>query len=286
MSKKKIGISIVTGIILLSLAIVFYFYDLAISKTIYVGKESFLFTLIASIGEFPIYFGPLMLGLIFGITSNKKNHKLLFHFVGLITMYIASIRLVKGVFTNFYSSKLGMLQYSLLALEALLVYILLMILFSKFKIENLIKLRKVALIYSLVSLSSFLIVSVLKLIWGRTRFYALSSDYNEFSNFLTINIGNGLKGDEYNSFPSGHTSSATTSLVLILIPLTLSNKKLISYLTGTVCFLYVLLVAISRVGYGAHYASDVLFGFVICCSCFMIIYNIFKKKGWLDVRNN
>lgn len=159
--------------------------------------------------------------------------------------------------------------------------------FNKFKLETLFKIRDVALIYLIVSISSFLIVTSMKYIWGRTRFRALGEDYSEYSNFLTIHgFNNSLNGDDYKSFPSGHTNAATSILILSLIPIRLSNKRWIRYVVMLLCGLYVLNVAISRICVGAHYASDVLFGFGVSTICFLITYIILKKKGWLYVRND
>ena len=286
MSKRRVFFYSLLGLVIIGLASLFFFTDLNISKSFASDNPSFLVTLLDAIGEFPIYFGPLFFALIYGFTTTKKNYKLLFHLFGLVVTYVASVRLIGGIFDSFYSSKLGILQYCLLAVESLLIYLLLMILFSKFKYDNLVKLRGIALVYLIVSASSFAIVTIIKLIWGRMRFFALSSDYHEYTNFLTINLGNGLSGSIYNSFPSGHTNAATSSLVLILIPLKLSSKKWLTWITTIITFIYILLVGFSRVRYGVHYASDVLFGFTISICCFIVTCEIFNKKGWLNVRND
>ena len=151
---------------------------------------------------------------------------------------------------------------------------------------TLFKFKDIALIYLLVSASSFLIVSGAKYIWGRPRFRVLSDDFNEYTSFIHINFLEGRYGDDYRSFPSGHTNAATSILVLSLIPARITSKRWIKYLVFSVCILYPIIVAISRIGVGAHYASDVLFGFIISLSCFLITYIILKKKGWLNVRSN
>ena len=141
--------------------------------------------------------------------------------------------------------------------------------------------------YLIVSVVSFFVVSSMKCIWGRPRYRSLSSDYSEYNNFLIVNgFSKGLIGDEYHSFPSGHTNAASSILILGMIPNRFNLKRWIKYLVNLICFSYVVLVAISRIGVGAHYASDVLFGFGVSIGCFMITYNIFKKKGWLYARGN
>ena len=170
---------------------------------------------------------------------------------------------------------------------SLLVYIIFFMITNKISEDKLVKLKDIALLYLIVSVSSFFIVTTMKCVWGRERYRSLSSDYKEYTNFLTINgFSMGLIGDEYHSFPSGHTNAATSILILGLIPSRFNLKRWIKYLVNFICFSYVVLVAISRIGVGAHYASDVLFGFGVSISCFLITYTIFKKKGWLYARSD
>lgn len=285
MTKKNIiAITLLLGLFL-GLAIVFGIYDLEISKSFASSNPNLLFRILDALGEFPIYIGPIFFGLVYGFTCKSKNMRLIFHTIGLIGTYIGLIRLSKGIFEVFFSSNLGVLQFSLLAIAALLLYVFFYLLLSKVDRKSLMKISDVALIYLIVVASSFLIVSITKNVWGRTRFRALSDDFSEYSSFLNINFLEGFNGDDYRSFPSGHTNAATSILILSLIPSRLSSKKWICYLTFSFCLLYPIIVAISRVGVGAHYASDVLFGFMISISCFLITHITFKKKGWLNVRS-
>lgn len=287
MNKTKRILFSLAGILFVVLAVIFFFFDLKISQTIGMNEPNFMFLLLDAIGEFPIYIGPVLFGLVYGFTSDNKNLRLGSHLLGLAGLYIALIRLVGGVFEVFYFAELGILQYSLLALAALLLYVFLFIMVNKINKESLFKIRDIAFIYLIVSVSSFVMVSGTKYVWGRVRYRDLSDDCSEFTNFLTINgLSNGLEGDNYRSFPSGHTNAASCILILSLIPARYSNKKWLKYLVISLCCLYVLTVAISRVVVKAHYASDVLFGFGINFACFMITYIIFKKKGWLYARSN
>lgn len=287
MTKKK-NIAFVIGLIIFCiLAICFYFFDLEISKNMASDNPNFIFILLAAIGEFPIYIGPILFGLVYGFTSESKNAKLISHFVGIIGMYIAFIRLTNGIFNEFFSSSIWILQYILLAIVALIVYILMFMAFNKIDSEKLYKMRDIALIYFIVSLSSFLIVTLMKNIWGRPRYRILDNNYEAYSNFLTISgFKNSKLGDNYRSFPSGHTNAASSILVLSLITPRFTNKKWVKYLITGICIVYPVLVAISRICVGAHYASDVLFGFGVSFTCLLTTYIIFKKKGWLYVRSN
>ena len=285
-NKKKVWLLIASGIFL-SLAIFFFFYDLEISKLVVQENPNGLFVLLAAIGEFPIYIGPLLFGLVYGFTSENKYAKLGFHLVGLITVYVASIRLVSGIFEEFFSSNLGAVQEVLLAVVSLLVYILLFIWMSKKEISKLEKIKDVVLLSCLVSLSSFLMVSGIKILWGRPRFYSLSGDYSGYTNYLTINgPSNSIFSNDYRSFPSGHTNSAACILVVPFIVSRICSNKYVKIIITIFCCTYALLVGISRIVVGAHYASDVLFAFLINIGCFILVGIFLKKKGWLHVRSN
>jgi membrane-associated phospholipid phosphatase len=291
MSKKSWIITSIVGVcIFLALAITFFFTDLQISilaATNNLENPNFFLKSLAAVGEFPIYIGPLLFALVYGRTNKTKLWKLIASFVGLMVVYIAGIRLVGGIFEEFYSSELGALQYGLLAIASLLVYVLLFLLFQKFNVDNLVKLRDVSLIMMLVSAASFGGVQVVKHVMGRVRFRALDETYSEFTNFLTIrDFLGGLEGDDFKSFPSGHTASAACLITTLLIPFKFSNKKWITYLTLAVASLYTIVVALSRVFIGAHYASDTLFGCACTVGCFIVVYIIFLKKGWLNARGN
>jgi len=291
MTKKRILIIGLVSIgVFLSLAITFLFTDLHISIALAsnnVDNPNFFLRLCAALGEFPIYIGPIMFGLIFGLTNKTKLWQLIAHFVGFVITYVASIRLMGGVFEEFLYSELGIFHYSLLAVSSLLVYTLFYLMFTHFNEENLLRIKDIALMMTIVSAASFIIITGTKYVVGRVRFRALDDSYSEFTNFLTIkDFFGGVNGDDFRSFPSGHTGSATCIIMLAMIPMRLSNKKWIEYTVFIASLVYALTIALSRIFIGAHYPSDVLFGFTITVVCFILTYFIFYKKGWLNARSN
>lgn len=287
MTKMRKVLWITAGVLFLIPAVIFFFYDLEISKAIVQDNPNFLFRILDAVGEFPIYIAPVLFGLVFGFCSENKYLKTVFHMIGLIAIYICLVRLTGGIFEQFYNSELSLLQYILLPIASLLIYILLVILVAKINLQKLYNIKDLTLIGVILSISSFIIVTAIKYIWGRPRFMYLDDQYLDYSNYLTIHgFSNSLLGNRNLSFPSGHTNSASCIIVLLLIFKRLTNKKWVHMLIGIGCYGYILLVALSRVCIGAHYASDVLFAFGINSLCLITIYGIFKKKGWLHVRGN
>ena len=64
------------------------------------------------------------------------------------------------------------------------------------------------------------------------------------------------------------------------------NKKWIKYLVTTLCFIYIIVLAVSRIVVSAHYASDVLVGFVVGFTTIYITHMILRKRGVLNVAGN
>lgn len=103
----------------------------------------------------------------------------------------------------------------------------------------------------------------LKILWGRIRFRDLNGD---FSNFSAWYIPNGFNGND--SFPSGHAAMAW---ILISLFVLLSDKSIfIRTALKTVIFSYALIVCVSRILIGAHFASDVLFGSMFMISAYVV----------------
>ena len=117
------------------------------------------------------------------------------------------------------------------------------------------------------------VIQLIKMKWGRIRFLHLGPEYEGYTPWYIINGGEGR------SFPSGHTSQAACSMFFIyFIP---EYKKGIGALYVAISSLYTLFVAYSRVVYGVHYFSDVLFGMGITL---LIVYVTGKIWRWAQIK--
>ena len=87
------------------------------------------------------------------------------------------------------------------------------------------------------------------------------------------------------SFPSGHSmvSTAFYGLIIYIIWKNVKNKT-IKYTSCTLLSILVILIGISRIYLGVHYASDVLGGFLISIA-YLIVY-ITVTKFILQIQNN
>ena len=105
----------------------------------------------------------------------------------------------------------------------------------------------------------FLGIEVIKAVWGRVRFreIAAANDVELFTSWFKPNWFSGSK-----SFPSGHTANMT-SMLLILIWLPRETSEKTRRTVYAVVLSIATLLAFSRICAGAHYLTDVLFGFMI-----------------------
>jgi membrane-associated phospholipid phosphatase len=119
------------------------------------------------------------------------------------------------------------------------------------------------------SIAVLLTVSTLKTVWGRTRLRDLVDD-NSLENYTPWYKPNFFAG-EY-SFPSGHTAHAT--LVLMLSKWLSGKSEKYRPAVTAVSYGFIALMAFSRLAAGAHFLSDILFGFLIALG----ITEFFKMK--------
>lgn len=272
MKKALLSVCIILFVVL---CVTFNKYDLAISINITKLNSPF-YEFFDDYGELPIYFGPILFGTIYYYLSNKTVYKFGSAAITAITYFIAVYKVFdnKEILFNLDSFKL------ILTLTTLLVLVNFWF-FSKIKKENLYKIKDLALLGLLTTAVSALCMEIFKLSWGRVRFRDLTDGYTEFTNLFTIN---GYTGNK--SFPSGHTNAATSCLLVSLICGRFINRKWVRSLITIVCFGYICLVAFSRIVVSAHYASDVLVGFVIGLLTIIVLYYVLKRKGVIDVTSD
>ena len=272
--KKRIllVIAILTFIIL---CFVFNEYDLNISVNLTKYDNGFYETF-DDYGELPVYVGPILFGVVYFYLSKKIIYKLM----SLGITGGAYLVAIYKIFDN-KEIELSLSNIVLIIGIALILFLATVYAFSKVNKDILVNLKDLALVGLITTIASVACVEVLKLTWGRVRFRDLSSDYSEFTNLFTVN---GYTGNK--SFPSGHTNAATSILLISLMIPRFTNKKWIKYLVASLCFVYIAFVAVSRIVVSAHYASDVMVGFVVGLLTISLTYYILKRKGVINVAND
>jgi membrane-associated phospholipid phosphatase len=124
--------------------------------------------------------------------------------------------------------------------------------------------------------ANLILVNGLKLVWGRVRFRDLTLG----EAFTAWHWPQGFTGQF--SFPSAHVAHSAAILFLTLLPQIWSGgqswrrwrRLTLSLLAG----LWIIGVAVSRIGIGAHYPSDVLASLAIGISLFSALRWRFVRK--------
>jgi membrane-associated phospholipid phosphatase len=261
--------------IFLVLCFIFNKYDLDISIALTKHYNGF-YEFFDDFGELPIYMGPILFGSTFFFFSKNKWQKIMFPSIVFISY---SIALIKVIHNMEYSWNIANIGISLLV--SVILTIVTIFFFSKAKRNTLDNIKDLALLGMIVSVASLGVTEVLKYTWGRVRFRDLGSDYSEFTKLFHIN---GLTG--HKSFPSGHTNAGTSILLIALLIPRFTDKKWMKNLVTILCFTYISILAISRIVVSAHYASDVLCGFVVGFTTVCVTYKVLKRKGVINAAGN
>ncbi|MBO5925314.1 MAG: phosphatase PAP2 family protein [Clostridia bacterium] len=181
--------------------------------------------------------------------------------IGYVGDHLGNSALTEGVVANILLALAGIITTGGLYLLSL-------------KVDSSIK-RKL-LVWAFVVLFAAIIgkvlTEILKGMAGRMRYRAMwaEGDYAGYTPWYewvgkrkptAEQVAMGMPSDIYKSFPSGHTSAATMSIVFGLIPhaLGVQKKSTISWV-WIVSIAFPILVAVSRMVVGAHFLSDVTIG--------------------------
>lgn len=146
------------------------------------------------------------------------------------------------------------------------------------------ELRKVGVILLVLVVAEMILVNVLKVVWGRPRMRSMES-IEQFKHWYSLN--GPAAGEEFKSFPSGHTANGFVMLAYTMfIPYlkNINSKVFVGFTVFWGCA-----VALSRVVMGAHFLSDVLVGsYITILIYFALSATILgkkmrdKKEGVLD----
>lgn len=117
-----------------------------------------------------------------------------------------------------------------------------------------------------------LLFNLLKLGWGRERYRHMIAA-GSFAGFTPWYLPQGLaSGNEFMSFPSGHSANASIIMWITLLPTFVPKLKDKEMLLKIVACIWIGMVMLSRVIMGAHFLSDVTAGMGVSLLTFYILY--------------
>ncbi|EJV71581.1 hypothetical protein BWGOE13_31020 [Bacillus mycoides] len=259
---------------------IFAFTDLQISHSLYEPTNKIALFLQA-IGEIPAMLIALFCSMyLFKTRKNKGSRGYYLSGIGygviiLLFAFIASFMLV----------------HYLTISKSLIPIIMLCFIVASYMISKLwskyddARLRDIALIGLLSVVIVLITFNLIKLGWGRERYRHMIS-IGSFEGFSKWFIPQGVaKSDEFMSFPSGHSANAALLIWFSLLPgyfNSLKNKKIGIWIC---IIMWMILVPVSRIMVGAHFASDVTVGVAISLVVFMSTKKYIWRKKKVDVQS-
>lgn len=233
-------------------------------------------------GEFFNRFGemPSFLGLLFGVAIlfGARNRRVgwrngLSHLISLPFIALFAFTLVFMPFRYVYEFDESGIPGSIMTLIqilALLLFAVTMVMTYRIPSERFKRYRRQAALFIVFVIAEVLIVNITKVIWGRPRMRSLES-IEQFHYWYQI--AGPAAGEEFKSFPSGHTANGFTMIMFgALIP---QDKRQWQIGFTTFALLWGICVALSRVLLGAHFLSDVIVGGYIAVVLFYLL------RGWI-----
>lgn len=251
--------------------IIFAFTDLQISKFIYNPNSTF--------GWFFESFGELPLAIV-GVFSS----------IGMLVTYKKTGRIIDyihtlgfGFLTVYHSFVGGMLVkvhtnisvvFTLVISVGLILAVVVLI--RKVPLDNYRVLRKVSIIGSVLAIAAVLVITVIKMFWGRLRFRSMQDNLELFTPWY---LPQGFTtNNEYMSLPSGHSANSSVIIMITLLPYLYPRLNKSRKLLFAVVVLWILCVMVSRIVVGAHFASDVTLGMTLSISMFFLLNNKYLKE--------
>lgn len=268
MRKVKVGFISIVVVLL----VVCTFYDLQISQALF-NQTSSYGKFFETIGELPMaYIGCFSAAAL--VVTTKQTAKSSFY-LGKIGFWALELLLA---FFSVMMIGMSIPLPSWLKLVLTLVTSLVFYLLAKaVPVSQHGHLRQAAKVGLLLAVSAIFVITILKMVWGRMRFRQMTDPANQFTRWylpqqLTTN-------NEWMSFPSGHAANSSVVLWISLLPTfvkSLAGKK---ELLEAGAVVWIILVMISRVVMGAHFATDVIVGMLISMTLFFLLKRQFMPEN-------
>ena len=260
---KKNGLLVFLVSIWIILAVIFGIYDLDISKTI-VNQNSSWAKFLQDYGMIPGLF--VILSGIYIYYSFIKIKSDVWSYIQKVVFFLVSSGLIYHLSEIIIGDLVSNNLIVFLIISFAISLIVFITLHFKSQVQNILAFRYARVVVEVALFGYVIFVQGVKYFWGRVRFRELDAAFSQFTPWY---LPQGITGSD--SFPSGHAAMGWMLLALLIL---LANKKQwIKYSAIFLIFLWGVMLALSRVVIGAHYASDVLFG-----SFFIIItFLLFNK---------
>lgn len=268
--------------LLAALLIVGSIWDYPISLVLH-DEGNWFGNLFAAYGELPAMAGLLLAGLILILARNKDKKG-----VAVPQVIVGCLLMLLGAATNLVMpmAYLPINIFVILGIGAMLCAAVIILAVRLCKTADRAALIKVAAILVSVILTEMILINIIKVPWERPRMRLIAVEQDAgFVPWWVIGgdlreqlMAAGVEGDEFKSFPSGHTANGACAVMLTLFALVsekLKDKRTLLFGVGTV---WGLLVALSRIIMGAHFLTDTIMGFAVTLLVFLIVSKLVLSK--------
>lgn len=247
----------IVGCIVVIVLGIFSIYDLAISQAVY-NPKSIFGNVLQTIGELPSSITAVCSAMVFLRFSNRLVGGKRYITYALCLFLI----LTASAMGCMLSLKYAGYESWVLVLLLMLVMIAVCYVFVRCIPEDkAILAKQIGLMGILLFFLSLLTFNGIKMSWGRMRYEFMSTPSIEFTHWF---MRQGFTTDNmYMSFPSGHAAQSSFILMLTLLPYIFIKLHVYARLLKSIAYLWIIMVCISRVIMGMHFASDVTIGFTI-----------------------
>jgi len=267
MRQFKINI-LLLSLLWIVLAVILGIYDLDISKQL-VNQNSVWAKFLENYGTVPGLI--VILSGIFIYYTSIKSKRDIWSYIQKVVFFLAVSGLIFYLFDILFDDSVSNHLIAFLIVSFTVTIIIFILLHFKREAVSAISIRYAKVVVKMTLFGYVLCIQCIKYLWGRVRFRELDAAFSQFTPWYSPQ---GITG--FDSFPSGH--AATGFMLLSLLILLNNKKKWIQNLTLILIVLWGMVLSLSRVVIGAHYASDVLFGSFFIIFGF-IIFNKLQKRN-------
>ncbi len=236
------------------------FVDLPLTKALYDPSSPFgLF--FKHFASFPgMGLGALSFCVLAVTDPLNKNLRILNRIVNSVLMLVFGFSLVYTpvVSMGIHQPLIGLFGIAFVLIAAYLI--------AKLPVVRKQSLRKYAMIGAITMVGSMAAVNLLKIVWGRARYWTFVGNDTLFSPWY---LPRGFTlSESFKSFPSGHSQFAAVSLISTMLPDVFDSLKgkQRSFLLGSIA--WIIMVMLSRMMLGEHFLSDTLVGVAITVCIF------------------
>lgn len=275
MIKIKRDLSIL-GVIAAVFLVIGAFFDLQISQAVY-NPASLFGWFFNVFGELPAMIIAAFCSMSIALVSKNKGSTV--RSVVFIVLSILCAMSGGMMLSDRIESLVKPWNTVVLVVTAIVIVVAVYFLAKPAAVNNGEALYKAAVLGMWLFVISLLVINLVKTAWGRER-YRHMMEIGSTAGFSAWFIPQGLAGgNEFMSFPSGHSANAAVTLWFALLPTFVPALKDKDGLLKALAGVWIGLVTTSRIVMGAHFLSDVTMGMAISIIIFCLLYNHYYKKA-------